>query len=63
MSPSVVRRWYQTLVAGERTYILQVLRETHEVIGGPRGDAARLGVKRATLISRMETLGIPRWPP
>jgi formate hydrogenlyase transcriptional activator len=28
------------------------------VVGGPRGAAARLGLKRTTLISRMRKLGI-----
>jgi formate hydrogenlyase transcriptional activator len=28
------------------------------VIGGPRGAAARLGVKRTTLLSKMKRLGI-----
>ena len=33
----------QTLAEGERAHILQVLRDTHGVIGGPQGAAARLG--------------------
>jgi DNA-binding NtrC family response regulator len=44
----------------EREHILQVLRQTREVIGGPRGAAARLGLKRTTLLSKMERLGISR---
>jgi formate hydrogenlyase transcriptional activator len=35
------------------------LRETNGVLGGPRGAAARLGMKRTTLQSRMRKLGIP----
>jgi DNA-binding NtrC family response regulator len=49
-----------TLEDLEREHILQVLRETGAVIGGPRGAAARLGLKRTTLLSKMEKLGISR---
>ena len=44
----------------EREHILQVLGETGSVIGGARGAAARLGLKRTTLLSKMERLGISR---
>jgi formate hydrogenlyase transcriptional activator len=44
----------------ERTHILQVLRDTEWVIGGPNGAAVRLGMKRTTLQSRMIKLGITR---
>jgi transcriptional regulator with GAF, ATPase, and Fis domain len=44
----------------EPEYILQVLRETGAVIGGPKGAAARLGLKRTTLLSKMQRLGISR---
>ena len=49
-----------TLEAQEREHILRVLRETKGVIGGPQGAAARLGLKRTTLNSKMEKLGISR---
>jgi len=49
-----------TLEATEREHILRVLRETHGVIAGPAGAAARLGVKRTTLNSKMRKLGITR---
>jgi formate hydrogenlyase transcriptional activator len=52
----------QTLAEVERAHILQVLRDTNGVIGGPQGAAARLGVSRTSLIYRMEKLGIPRRP-
>jgi formate hydrogenlyase transcriptional activator len=42
----------------EYDQILRVLKETHGRIGGPSGAAARLGIKRTTLISRMNKLGI-----
>jgi len=41
-----------------REHILEVLRETKGVVAGPRGAAARLGLKRTTLLSRMQKLGI-----
>lgn len=50
-----------TLEAAEREHILRVLRETHGVIGGPRGAATLLGMKRTTLQSRMRKLGISNW--
>jgi transcriptional regulator with GAF, ATPase, and Fis domain len=49
-----------TLEAHEREHILSVLRETKGVIGGARGAAARLGLKRTTLNSKMRKLGISR---
>jgi len=47
-----------TLEDVEREHILQTLRETDGVIGGRHGAAARLGLKRTTLLSKMERLGI-----
>jgi formate hydrogenlyase transcriptional activator len=49
-----------TLADVQREYILRVLRATSGVIGGPHGAAARLGLKRTTLLSRMGRLGIAR---
>jgi formate hydrogenlyase transcriptional activator len=49
-----------TLEAAEREHILRTLHETKWVIAGPRGTAARLGMKRTTLQSRMTKLGITR---
>lgn len=42
----------------ERQRIVQVLRETNGIVAGPRGAATRLGMKRTTLLSRMQRLGI-----
>jgi len=42
----------------EREEVLRVLKETNGRVGGPSGAAARLGLKRTTLISRMKKLGI-----
>src|SRR5881296_2112846 len=49
-----------TLEATEREAILRALRETNWVLGGPQGAAARLGLKRTTLQSRIQKLGIDR---
>src|SRR6266404_4526069 len=44
--------------ASERDEILRVLKGVRGKVGGPEGAAARLGLKRTTLISRMNKLGI-----
>ena len=44
----------------ERVRILQVLKETKGMVGGPGGAAARLGLKRTTLQSRMRKYNIAR---
>src|SRR5262249_8534011 len=49
-----------SLEAVERKHILQTLRDSHWVIGGPTGAAARLGLKRTTLNTRIRKLGITR---
>ncbi len=49
-----------TLVAAEREHILKALEATNWVLAGPRGAAARLGMKRTTLQSRMRKLGVMR---
>lgn len=48
------------LRAAEREHILRVLRECKGQIGGPEGAAARLGLKRTTLNSKLKKLGIER---
>jgi formate hydrogenlyase transcriptional activator len=57
-SPARVR----TLEAVEREHILRVLQDTKWVVGGPHGAAARLGLRRTTLLYRLEKLGIARQP-
>jgi formate hydrogenlyase transcriptional activator len=42
----------------EQARIVRILRETKGRVGGPKGAAARLGLKRTTLITRMNKLGI-----
>jgi DNA-binding NtrC family response regulator len=49
-----------TLKDSERALILETLEQVRWVIGGPRGAAAKLGVKRTTLIHKMKKLGISR---
>jgi formate hydrogenlyase transcriptional activator len=49
-----------TLHAAEREHILRLLRETKGQIGGDDGAAARLGLKRTTLNSKLKKLGIER---
>jgi PAS domain S-box-containing protein len=50
----------ETLETNEREHILRVLRETKGTISGPAGAAARLGLKRTTLNSKLKKLGIER---
>jgi len=49
-----------TLQDTERALICRTLKQTNGIIDGPRGAAALLGVKRTTLYSRMQKLGISR---
>ena len=49
-----------TLKDSERTLILRTLESVGWVIGGPKGAAAKLGLKRTTLIHKMQKLGISR---
>jgi formate hydrogenlyase transcriptional activator len=48
--------------AEEREEIVRILKATKGRVAGEEGAAARMGLKRTTLISRMKKLGIePRW--
>ncbi len=47
-----------TLKEVEREHVLRAIRESNWVIGGPFGAAARLGIKRTTLMYRIQKLGI-----
>jgi len=49
-----------TLRDSERTLILRTLEAVGWVIGGPKGAATTLGLKRTTLIHKMQKLGIFR---
>ncbi|MGA8439042.1 MAG: sigma 54-interacting transcriptional regulator [Candidatus Sulfotelmatobacter sp.] len=47
-----------TREAGERDAIVRILKTTNGRVAGADGAAARMGIKRTTLISRMKKLGI-----
>ena len=49
-----------TLADAEREHIVRVLRDSSWVLAGPKGAAARLGMKRSTLQWKMKKLGIAR---
>jgi formate hydrogenlyase transcriptional activator len=49
-----------TLEQAEREHIRRALEQTNWMVGGPRGAATLLGMKRTTLQSRMQKLGISR---
>ena len=49
-----------TLADAEREHIVAALRETGWVVGGPKGAAARLGMKRSLLYWKIKKLGISR---
>jgi transcriptional regulator with GAF, ATPase, and Fis domain len=49
-----------TFEDSQRTLILRALHASGWIVGGPRGAAARLRLKRTTLISKMKKLGISR---
>jgi formate hydrogenlyase transcriptional activator len=53
--PSHVNQEYEER---QKQQIISALRETKGRISGPNGAAARLGIKRTTLVSRMQKFGI-----
>ncbi len=50
----------RTLAQADRKHILQALKQTDWVIGGANGAAVQLGIRRATLLHRMNLLGVAR---
>jgi formate hydrogenlyase transcriptional activator len=44
----------------DRALVVETLEQTGWIVGGPRGAAARLGLKRTTLLAKMKRLGISR---
>jgi transcriptional regulator with GAF, ATPase, and Fis domain len=58
--PFAVSTGATTLRESERSLILQTLEEVRWVIGGTKGAATKLGLKRTTLIHKMQKLGISR---
>ncbi len=53
-------RLLRTLADADRAHIIATLRQTNWVVGGPNGAAARLGLKRTTLLFKMRNLGISK---
>jgi len=49
-----------SLEAAERDHIMRALQAANWTIGGPAGAAVKLGMKRTTLQSKMQKLGISR---
>jgi formate hydrogenlyase transcriptional activator len=47
-----------TRQANERDEIVRILKITNGRVAGPEGAAARMGLKRTTLIARIKKLGI-----
>ena len=62
-TPRHTRTFYtsKTLDDSDRALILETLEQTRWLVGGPRGAAAKLGLKRTTLIAIMRRLDI--WRP
>ena len=58
--PAGVAQPRTTLEEAEREHIRHALQESNWTVGGPFGAAARLGMKRTTLQSKMDKLGIER---
>lgn len=50
----------KTLAQAESNFILEAIKAAGWVIGGPKGAAKRLGIKRTTLIGKMRKLGLTR---
>jgi formate hydrogenlyase transcriptional activator len=49
-----------TMADAERDHMLHALEESHWVVGGRAGAAARLGLKRTTLLDKMRRRGLSR---
>jgi transcriptional regulator with GAF, ATPase, and Fis domain len=49
-----------TLAQAESNFILEAIKAADWVIGGPKGAARSLGIKRTTLIGKMRKLGLSR---
>jgi|SRR5580704_11101013 transcriptional regulator of acetoin/glycerol metabolism len=55
-----IRTQSMTLAEAEREHILHALEESNWVVGGKAGAAARLGLKRTTLLDKMRRSGLSR---
>jgi transcriptional regulator with GAF, ATPase, and Fis domain len=63
ITPALYAQTYQSLTSSENSdgiLILRTLEQAGWVVGGPSGAAAKLGLKRTTLLARMRRLGISR---
>ncbi len=49
-----------TLEDSHRGLIVETLEQAGWIVGGPHGAAAKLGLKRTTLLAKMKRLGISR---
>jgi len=49
-----------TFEDSDRALIVETLEQVGWIVGGPRGAAAKLGLKRTTLLAKMRRLGITR---
>ena len=49
-----------TLEDSDRALIVETLEHAGWIVGGPRGAAVKLGLKRTTLLAKMRRLGISR---
>jgi formate hydrogenlyase transcriptional activator len=58
LSKAAPKRDREEVFENQRFEIMRVLRETDGRVGGTTGAAARMGINRTTLISRMKKLGI-----
>ena len=58
LSPAAIMTTSLTLEGAQKEHILRVLRESGGQLGGPTGAAARLGLKRTTLQSKLKQFGI-----
>jgi formate hydrogenlyase transcriptional activator len=59
-SKQVAQPQPETLAQAEYGHILRALKESGWVVGGPRGAARKLGLKRTTLIGKIRRMGILR---
>ena len=59
-SKQVAQPQARTLAEAECGHILKALKEAGWVVGGPKGAARKLGLKRTTLIGKMRRMGILR---
>jgi formate hydrogenlyase transcriptional activator len=57
-SPAGSQNMRAVLDDAERQQIVAALEQTNWIVAGPNGAATRLGIKRSTLQSRMQKLGI-----